>query len=308
MKKILSLILIFTSAISYCQSNNYYDVLNYLKQNSQHNEQVACYGSSILVKAEYYISNNLGYAVMYIKQSDYDMYGKPYVYCSVPVNRWQDFKNGGLSSWGESFHKFIKPYTCNPILKNKNNLDYPQSSVNISLIDSALQSAQDRYNSGQSTYNYQGYRFQNTDTNIGEHNLNYKFGVGVGYNSEIYEILTSFKVGNKTSIQTQLSKFHKNIFSESQKDFFNKQYGISCIYNYNISFFSENLFFVTGVGVSFSKRLKDLTNTFENKFNPIFNLGLDYNLSKTPLSIGVHSRLDLGEYSNTGISLKYIYH
>ena len=213
-----------------------------------------------------------------------------------------------MSSWGESFHRHIKPYACNPILKNKNNFETPQSSVNIPLTAGALQAAQERYDRGQSTYNYQNYGYQNSDINIDNHNLNYKFGFGVGYNSEIYELITSIKVGNKTSVQTQLSKFHKNIFSESQKDFFQKQYGISCIYNYNISFFSENLFFVTGIGASFSKRLKDLTNTFENKLTPIFNFELDYNFSKTPLSIGVHSRLDLGDYSNTGVSLKYISH
>ncbi len=76
-------------------------------------DYVSCIGSSVLTKVEYYLMDGVGFAIVYVKQNNYDIYGKPYIFCGVPLNNWNVFKIDGVSSWGESYHKYIRDYKCN---------------------------------------------------------------------------------------------------------------------------------------------------------------------------------------------------
>jgi hypothetical protein len=70
----------------------------------------------MLVKAEYYSYNDDGYVVVYIKGSEYDYIGRPYVFCGISYDRWNSFTSSGIyKSWGESFHNYIMDYKCNCI-------------------------------------------------------------------------------------------------------------------------------------------------------------------------------------------------
>lgn len=304
MKKTFAIL--FISISNFIFSQSFDNAINFIKQNNTYSESVVCYNSRMLAKAEYYISDNVGYAVMYIKQNDYDIYGKPYIFCNISRDRWSYFKTGGYTSWGESFHQYIKEYICNPQVKNKVS-DKTQSQFESESQLEFIRREQlkgifreRKYSNSQTYYN-------NPEINVGKFNLNYKYSFGASISNEIFELITTIRLGKKTTLQTQYNRFHKNIFSDEYNDFYKKQFGVSAIYNYNASFFSENLFFITGLGFSYSKSIVENEFTFENKFNPIINLGLDYNFDKIPISLGIHSRLDFGDYSNFGISLKYIY-
>jgi len=74
---------------------------------------VSCIGSSLLAKATYYTLDDMGFVIAYIKENEYDINGKPYIFCGISSQRWSYFKSDGIYSWGKSFHKYIRDYTCN---------------------------------------------------------------------------------------------------------------------------------------------------------------------------------------------------
>jgi hypothetical protein len=187
-------------------------------------------------------------------------------------------------------------------------MQQPQRSINVPLVQKALTTLEDRYNNGTSinNKNYNSNNNYKPENNIGYHNLNFKYSFGVGYGNGIVEIFNEFRIGNKTTLQSQFNKFIDCPNTDINIDYYKKQFGISCIYNYYCSIYSSNLFFNTGLGVSYSRAYEPIVNSFGNKINPILNLGLNYSFVKLPISIGVHSKLDFGDYGNTGFSLKYI--
>ena len=67
----------------------------------------------MLAEVEYYELQNMGFVVAYIKSSDYDFTGKPYIFCGISSYTWSSFKTSGMmGSWGESFHEYIMDHTC----------------------------------------------------------------------------------------------------------------------------------------------------------------------------------------------------
>lgn len=285
------------------------DAIQKLKNNNDYNEYYYCNNSTALVKAEYYYYNYVGYVVIYFKENIYDSNGTPYLYCNISRERWNLFINQGkLNSWGVSYHNNIESYKCgyqsNSISNQKGyEIQAPQESVNVPLVAKALKNLDQKYKNGSSTNNYSYSNDNMIYFNLKE--LNYRYSFGLGYGSNILEILTDIRIGKKTSIQTQFNKFLDTPKQIVNQENYKKQFGISTIYNYNMPFFSDNFFFVTGFGISYSKIY--VNNLFENKIQPIINIGLNYNMNKIPISLGIHSRIDFGNYSNTGISLKYIY-
>jgi len=77
-------------------------------------DSAGCFGSTMLIKVEYYRIDGNGYVIAYIKRNDYDFRGSPYIFCGISQQRWNYFKTNGIyGSWGESFHEYIRDYTCN---------------------------------------------------------------------------------------------------------------------------------------------------------------------------------------------------
>lgn len=90
------------------------ELFNAVTKKYESKDYVTCYNSSMLAKVEYYRLENMGFVVAYIKQNDYDIYGKPYIFCGISRERWNYFKSYGMyNSWGKAFHKYIIDYTCN---------------------------------------------------------------------------------------------------------------------------------------------------------------------------------------------------
>lgn len=88
-------------------------IFNFVTQNYDSKDSVNCYTSSMLTKALYYEVDNMGFVVAYIKSNDFDVYGKPYIFCGISRMRWINFKSEGMyGSWGKSFHAYIRDYTC----------------------------------------------------------------------------------------------------------------------------------------------------------------------------------------------------
>jgi hypothetical protein len=74
---------------------------------------VTCYNSTMLVKAEYYTYDGMGFVIAFIKNNKYDFSGKPYIFCGISYQRWISFKSSGIvDGWGEAFHEYIRDYTC----------------------------------------------------------------------------------------------------------------------------------------------------------------------------------------------------
>lgn len=90
------------------------EVYSTVINNYDYKDAASCYGSSMLAKVEYYRLDNMGFVVGYIKRSDYDFSGQPYIFCGISSYQWSRFKASGMTgSWGESFHEYIMDYTCN---------------------------------------------------------------------------------------------------------------------------------------------------------------------------------------------------
>lgn len=108
--------MLFLGSISfvYSQEVSCQEIYEYLVENYRVTESVTCYGSTMLVKADFYLISGTGFVVAYIKSNDYDIYGKPYLFCGVSREKWMNFKSEGMyNSWGKAFHKYIRDCTCN---------------------------------------------------------------------------------------------------------------------------------------------------------------------------------------------------
>jgi hypothetical protein len=83
-------------------------------QQYQYKDNVSCFNSSMLTKAYYYVIDDIGFVIAYIKQNDSDIFGKPYIFCNISEKRWNTFKSEGMyNSWGQAFHDYIYDYKCN---------------------------------------------------------------------------------------------------------------------------------------------------------------------------------------------------
>lgn len=90
------------------------ELYNYVIDNYRYPSTVNCFGSELLVKVQRYDVDGTGFVVAYIKQTEYDFRGKPYIFCGISSYNWSMFRSGGFGgSWGESFHKYIMDYKCN---------------------------------------------------------------------------------------------------------------------------------------------------------------------------------------------------
>jgi hypothetical protein len=89
------------------------DLVSYAKKNYDSEDSPMIISSTMLAKVERYTIDDSSLVIAYIKKDEYDLYGKPYVFCGISDERWTAFKNSGLyDSWGKSFHKYIIDYTC----------------------------------------------------------------------------------------------------------------------------------------------------------------------------------------------------
>lgn len=227
-----------------------------------------------------------------------------------------------MYGWNQVIIEFGNCINGNIMMSNSavsNLINLMTSSIN-----SIISKEVNQYNGNKTYSNYnfnfcQKYSSSNNSNNnyvtlqIGKTNLNYKFsfGVGLGLNSKsngsenVNEIIGVWRIGKKSTLENIFEKFSPNKENFIPEEEFKKQFALTSIYNYNTSFFSDNLFLITGVGLSYSKTLT-IDNSFENKINPVVNFGFDYNFKKIPVSFGLYSRLNFGSFSSTGFSLKYL--
>lgn len=90
-----------SEAVKIIEKNNY--------RQSEH-----CFGSDWLLKVTRYNVEGNSYVIAYIKQSNFDLSGKPYLFCGVSASNWSNFRFEGMTdSYGQAFHKYIMDYTCN---------------------------------------------------------------------------------------------------------------------------------------------------------------------------------------------------
>lgn len=114
MKRILLALLLPVSCMFFAQSVSCNDLVNYAKAKDPYPDVVRTYGSSMLVKAEYYEVEDTGLVIAYIRKNEYDFTGKPYIFCGISSRRWSTFKIEGITgSYGKAFHAYIMDYTCN---------------------------------------------------------------------------------------------------------------------------------------------------------------------------------------------------
>ena len=106
-------IMLLSCVKTYSQSISCEKVFEIVTTQYDSKEDISCYGSTMLVKAEYYKLDNKGYVVAYIRKNTYDFKGSPYIFCDIPSMNWATFKYNAKSSWGESFHAYISDYKCN---------------------------------------------------------------------------------------------------------------------------------------------------------------------------------------------------
>jgi hypothetical protein len=115
MKKFFYLItFLFTAYSSFSQSISCQSLKREIESEADLESSTTCYGSSALAKVEYYTSDGEGYVIAYLKSSDFDLYGRPYIFCGISSARWDKFVSEGRSgSWGKAFNAFIRDYLCN---------------------------------------------------------------------------------------------------------------------------------------------------------------------------------------------------
>src|SRR5690606_12616903 len=108
------LIFFFCSLGVQAQTMSCQEVLEIVTENYDYRDNVTPIGSTMLSKATYYTVDGEGFVVAYIKSNQYDFQGRPYIFCGISSQRWTKFKSEGMyGSWGESFHAYIREYTCN---------------------------------------------------------------------------------------------------------------------------------------------------------------------------------------------------
>jgi hypothetical protein len=115
MKKMFVILMILSAGIidAYSQNISCQELFEIVTTRYESKESVSCYGSSLLVKADKYVIDNKIYVVAFIKKNDYDFKGTPYIFCGIPSMNWGYFKYNSKSSWGESYHAYLKDYSCN---------------------------------------------------------------------------------------------------------------------------------------------------------------------------------------------------
>ena len=247
--KIIIIFITFLSNLAYCQSN-YDELINYLKENNDSFQSVICYGSTSIIKAEYYLVNDYGYVIVYFKQNDYDVTGSAYVYCNISQNRWNNFTNGGYTSWGQSYHNYLKKSICNPQMNSNPNKAYRSSSLpDLRILDRTLSSLQRKYDNSPNRNSYRNYNPAPAVEIFGKENLNYKFGLGISYGTNAYGLNLNLRISKKLTVENIYSKFISQKTESYNSELFNKQFGITSMLNYNTSINSDKLFFVSGMGL-----------------------------------------------------------
>lgn len=110
----LIVFLFFTLSIAEAQSISCQELYNAVTENYEYRDVANPLMSTMLAKATYYTVEGQGFVVAYIKSNEFDYQGSPYIFCGISSDRWFKFKYQGMNgSWGESFHAYIREYTCN---------------------------------------------------------------------------------------------------------------------------------------------------------------------------------------------------
>ena len=145
--KSIFLIVSFFFSYSLFSQTTYTETIRFLEKNNDYSERHLCYGSTALVKVEYYKYNNNGYAVIYFKKSNSDIYGNPYIYCNISKDIWDRFRNYGVyNSWGEGFNLYIKEHQCDLKINNSNNNGYStQNNQSDSYLYDVMKAKQAKY-------------------------------------------------------------------------------------------------------------------------------------------------------------------
>jgi len=114
MKRLIFFFFLFINcSISYSQSISCEDLKEELESEANLENSVTCFGSTALVKAEYYTYEGNSFVIVYLKSNNYDFRGKPYVFCGISYSIWNRFvSEGRYGSWGKSFDMYIKDYLC----------------------------------------------------------------------------------------------------------------------------------------------------------------------------------------------------
>ncbi len=113
MKTILLISALFFTTVYNAQGTSCSDLVRYAKSSDSYPDRVSPLTSSMLAKAEYYQVDGGGLVIAYLKSSDYDFSGKPYIFCGISSQRWAKFKSEGMyGSYGKAFHDYIMDYTC----------------------------------------------------------------------------------------------------------------------------------------------------------------------------------------------------
>jgi hypothetical protein len=106
-------IMLLSCMNSYSQTMGCQELFETVTTNYDREESANCYGSSMLVKVDFYKVGNNNFAVAYIKSNIYDFKGRPYIFCGIPSMNWSYFKYNSKGSWGESYYEYISDYKCN---------------------------------------------------------------------------------------------------------------------------------------------------------------------------------------------------
>jgi hypothetical protein len=111
---LIFLIFYFGSLGIQAQTMSCQEAMEIVFENYDYKDNVVPIGSTMLAKATYYTIEGSGYVVAYMKSNQYDLQGRPYIFCGISSQQWAKFKSDGTyGSWGESFQNYIMNYTCN---------------------------------------------------------------------------------------------------------------------------------------------------------------------------------------------------
>ncbi|HOD09657.1 MAG TPA: hypothetical protein PKH91_02850 [Flavobacterium sp.] len=119
MKKAFLIVLFFiNSNLSYSQTISCNELLSFIKENGYLKSTISSYtlNSSWLYKVTAYEYDYKTYVVAEIKRNEYSYSTDTYIFCGIPNNNWNNFKNSYYNSndtYGERFHKYIIDYKCN---------------------------------------------------------------------------------------------------------------------------------------------------------------------------------------------------
>jgi hypothetical protein len=95
------------------------DLMDFVKQNGYRKGTVNTYqltNSSWLTEVEAYSIENTIVVIAEIKQDEWGINTKEYVFCGIPSSNWDAFYHGLYDrdkTFGERFRKYIFEYKCN---------------------------------------------------------------------------------------------------------------------------------------------------------------------------------------------------